>query len=542
MGERSAPAVHNGAVERFEQRDWLAASILCAVSFAMRVPFRSQYAYHWDSAQFALAIEHYDVSLGLPHLPGFFLYVMFGRIVNILVGDPHASLVWMSVLAGATLAGLGYLLAATLFGRDCGWATGCLLASSPLCWFQSEVALTTIVDSALVVATVLICWKAIGSGGGWRWVIAMAVMLTLVAGIRQQSALLLFPLWLYTFWRFPSGRLQRAGVGIILVGLLCAAWFIPMVKLSGGLGGFWELYPARLKLNAAYASYSGRGFEALGQNLAFIVANCWMGLSAAALLAGAECTSWLMSDESRRQTLAQRGEPLRFVAIWFLPMFAFGAIVFTAMSGHVLNYFPSIVILIGLTLGRLVRKITHHLQGLHTKFVDPHRLALVSVIGGVTLVNVGMFLLPPGWTAWLRENLSLTATNIREHDRQLGQWFQEIRSHYHPADVLICHSGEYLFWGFRLFQYHLPEYENCLLTPDPGIAPALTNKLWYAKDWHVEFVDRFEARGRKELILVVPPGETLDLFTNAFDVTTAKKWEIADSLPLYILTPTAEWW
>src|SRR5271170_8067041 len=127
MQEKSAAVARSKAVERFERRDWLAAAVLFAASLAIRVPFRSHFAYHWDSAQFALAIEHYDVSLGLPHLPGFFLYVMFGRIVNLLVGDPHASLVWMSVLAGATLAGLGYLLATALFGRDCGLATGCLL-------------------------------------------------------------------------------------------------------------------------------------------------------------------------------------------------------------------------------------------------------------------------------------------------------------------------------------------------------------------------------------------------------------------------------
>lgn len=465
---------------------------------------------------------------------------MFGRIVNLLVGDPHASLVWMSVLAGATLAGLGYLLAVALFGRDCGLATGCLLATSPLCWFQSEVALTTIVDSALVVATVLICWKAIGSGGSWPWVIAMAVILTLVAGVRQQSAPLLFPLWLYTFWKFPSGRRWRAGVAIILLGMLCAVWFIPMVKLSGGLDAYWQLYPARLKLNAAYASYGGRGFETLRRNLAFIVANCWMGLSVAALLATAECALWLISGESRRQTLAQRDEPLRFVAIWFLPMVAFGAIVFTVMSGHVLNYFPSVVILIGLGLGRLVRRITHRLQGLPAKVIDPHRLALVSVIGPLTLVNVGVFLLPPGRTAWLRENLPLTATHIREHDRQLGQWFQEIRSHYRPADVLICHSGEDLFWGLRLFQYHLTEYESCLLAPDPGIAPALANKLWYTEGWHVDFADRFEPRGHTTLILVVPPGDSVDEFAPVLDVRHAKKWEIPGSAPLYTLTVGAK--
>jgi hypothetical protein len=535
MSERSTQAASSEMVERFERQDWLVAAVLFGVSLAMRVPFRSRFAYHWDSAQFALAIGHYNLSLGLPHLPGFFLYVMLGRALNLLVGEPHASLVWMSVFAGAALAGLGYLLAAALFGRECGLVTGCLLASSPLCWFQSEVALTTIVDSALVTATVLICWRAIGRGGGWPWVFAMAAMLAMVAGVRQQTAPVLLPLWVYSFWKFPAQRRQRLLVGLLLAGLLCGAWFMPMLALSGGWGAYAQLYSARMRLNAAYASWGEGGLHALGRNAAFIVANCWIGLSAAALLAAAEFTRWLMSAESRRNTLERRGEQLRFAAIWFIPMVAFGLLVFTAMSGHILNYFPVVVILTGLALSRLIRTVAHNLEGL-PRLKNPHQLVLVLVTAGVTLVNAAVFLLPPRQTTWLREGLSLTATHIRQHDRQLARWFQEIRSNYRPDEVMICHEGEYLFWGFRLFQYHLPEYENCLLTGDSGIAPPLARKLWYARDHRVEFVDRFELRGRKQLILVVPPGETIDAFTNVFDVALAKRWDIPGSPPLYTLT------
>jgi hypothetical protein len=71
---------------------------------------------------------------------------------------------------------------------------------------------------------------------------------------------------------------------------------------------------------------------------------------------------------------------------------------------------------------------------------------------------------------------------------------------------------------------------DCLLTTDRALPPPLNKKLWYATDQHVEFVDRFEFRGRRQLILVVPPGLTIDAFTNVFDVTAAKKWEIPDRL------------
>ena len=84
---------------RFEKRDWAAAAAFFLVTLGLRLPFRSQYAYYWDTAQFALAVRGFSVALHHPHPPGYLLYVMLARLVNRLAGDPHASLVWLSVMA-----------------------------------------------------------------------------------------------------------------------------------------------------------------------------------------------------------------------------------------------------------------------------------------------------------------------------------------------------------------------------------------------------------------------------------------------------------
>ncbi|HTS17525.1 MAG TPA: glycosyltransferase family 39 protein [Verrucomicrobiae bacterium] len=529
-------------VERFARRDWWAALLVFGAALAMRLPFRSQFTFHWDSALFALAVGKYNVSLGQPHVPGFFLYVMLGRIVNLFVGEPHASLVWMSVVAGAVLAGVGYLLGTAFFGRDCGWVTGCLLASSPLCWFQSEVALTTIVDSALVTAAVLVCWRAVRRGGAWGWVLAMAVMLSLVAGVRQQTAVVLCPLWLYCFWRFPSRRWAKLLAGVLLVGILCLTWFVPMVRLSGGLGAYLQLYPARVRLNAADSIWKINLGRVLAENSAFVAVDCWTGLSLAALLAAAEFVSWLRSGRSRWRVVTERAEQLRFIAIWLVPMYLFGVLMVVPVPGHILNYFPSLVILVAFGLSRLVRRIVARLEKQQWPgLLKAHRLAAISVISCVTLANMAVFLLPPRQTAWLRAGMPLTASDIREHDRQLDCWIQTIRANYRPEDVMICHYRQYFSWGFRLFQYHMPDYENCLLTPDRAIAPALTNKLWYANNRRLEFEDGLDLHGRKQLILIVPPGQTIDLFTNVFDVSQAQRQDIPGCLPLYTLAPAPDW-
>ena len=130
-----------------QRRDYWTAVAFFLVALAMRIPFRGHFAYHWDSAQFALAIRQFDIRLSQPHAPGYFLYVMLGRLVNHLVGDPHASLVWISVIFGSALPPLLYLLGATMFGRWTGAAAAAMALTSPQFWFHSCVALTYIVDS-----------------------------------------------------------------------------------------------------------------------------------------------------------------------------------------------------------------------------------------------------------------------------------------------------------------------------------------------------------------------------------------------------------
>jgi hypothetical protein len=533
MHEESAAMTGSSAVERFAWRDWLAAAGLFAVSLAIRVPFRSHFAYHWDSAQFALAVEHFDVSLGLPHRPGYFLFILLGRIVNLFAGDPHTSLMWVNMVAGAALAALGYLLGGALFGRDCGWLTGGILATSPLCWFQSEVLFSTILDSTLVTATILVCWRAIRRGGGWPWVVAVGTMLALQAGVRQQTTPMLCPVWLYTFWKFPRPRWRKLVVGVAVAGVLCAAWFIPMVQLSGGLGVYLRLYPERVRMDAPLTPFGGGGFEVVMRNLAFVVGCCWIGLFAAGVLAGAEVLLWLRGKGDRWRAIACRSEELRFLAWWIVPMMLFGIIVITVMPGYVLCYFPGLAILAGLALCRLAGKIDHALDG-------RWRRGLLLVVGGITVVNVAVFCLSPPGRMWWRAGLPTTDADIREHDRQLSRWFGGIRERFQPNEAVICHHGQSYFFGLRQFQYYLPEYENWLLTTDRALRPPFNQKLWCATNRRVEFVDRFNPGGHKTIIFVVPPGASVDGFATALDVHQAQRWEIPDSAPLYTLTVGTE--
>lgn len=510
------------AAIKFDKRDWVTAALLFMAGFALRVPFRSRFAYHWDGAQFALAMQHYDIGLSLPHPPGFFLYVLAGRIVNGLVGDPHDSLVWMSVIAGALLAALGYLLATSMFGRSCGWATAAILVTSPLCWFQSEIALTTIVDGALVTATILVCWSASRTGVSWPRVVGLAALLAIVAGTRGQTAPVLLPVWLYTFWRFARPRWPKLAVGAALAALFMAMWFYPMTQLSGGLQNYLRLVSLKAEFDAPKTPWGG-GFGAAQRSVNMIVDSCWAGLLAAALIGSFELVQWVFREDRqvKRRFYANHSDQLVMLTLWIVPMAAFGIGMYTFSPGYILNYFPALAILAGLAVARFAQRFVRPANDVAVLTVRRRAVATAITIGFVSLVNAAVYLSPRQRAEHWLFGLRLTASEIRDHDRQLGQCFHAIRRACPPDRVLICHAGEFFLWGFRHFQYHMPEYENCIIVPDPSPGPPLGGKLWYARGNRFSLEDRFATHGSKSLLLVVPPGFASDIFASRFDPTKA---------------------
>ena len=68
---------------------------------------RGQRTHRWDSAQYAAAVGHYDVTHGEPQPPGYWLYVVSGRLLHQVTGlGTIHSLVVVAAVASAAAAGL----------------------------------------------------------------------------------------------------------------------------------------------------------------------------------------------------------------------------------------------------------------------------------------------------------------------------------------------------------------------------------------------------------------------------------------------------
>src|SRR4030066_1507733 len=93
-----------------KNNDMLLPLSLFFITIITRIPWTSKLLYHWDSVQFALALKKYDITLHQPHPPGYFFYVMLGRLLNLLINDANTVFVSISVIfSGLAVAAIYHL-------------------------------------------------------------------------------------------------------------------------------------------------------------------------------------------------------------------------------------------------------------------------------------------------------------------------------------------------------------------------------------------------------------------------------------------------
>jgi hypothetical protein len=510
-------------VRRLASRDWGIVVVLFLIALAMRLPFRSHFAYHWDSAQFALAVREFDIRLSQPHAPGYFLYVMLGRLVNHFVGDPHASLVWISVMFGSALPSLLYLLGTMMFGRRAGAAAAAMALTSPQIWFHSCVALTYIVDSFLVCAVVLVLWLAIQRGGRWWDAVAVGALLAVLGGVRQQSVLELAPLVLFGFWRFQRARAVKLAMTAIVAGGLGLLWFMPMVRMSGGLKAYLSIARLHASFNAS-ATVWGNGWDALLQNVANMTGFCLNGLMFATvvLVAALLHRAIRMTDEQKRAWDSQNALALQVLAIWIVPMMVFGTVVgFTKQPGYVLSYLPAMFLLTAVVVASLKK--------------PRHRSATIMAI---CIVNVVSFVAWPALWDRVFFEMARTAHEIATHDADISRIDAAIRKSYPPSEIVIGHAQEFYLYGIRIFQLHLPEYEQYQMATDSTVFTPPDKRMWRVRDGRLDFVEKPDLKGKKGMLLLVPPAEKVEIFAPYLSAKSMKA-AIGGECGLYFI-PSAE--
>ncbi|MBI2297672.1 MAG: DUF2723 domain-containing protein, partial [Armatimonadetes bacterium] len=141
----------NQSAESAGRRSAVLALAAAAAVLATRLLAAPRYFENWDVFEFAHALRHFDPSWSQPHVPGFPLFVLAGKLAHLLVRDEIAALRWVSALASALSLPLLYRLGRRAGDREraalwlAWWCTG------PLFWRFGVLPLSYTLEALVAV-------------------------------------------------------------------------------------------------------------------------------------------------------------------------------------------------------------------------------------------------------------------------------------------------------------------------------------------------------------------------------------------------------
>ncbi len=403
--------------------------ILAIAVIATRLPFTSKYLFNMDSVQFALATGKFDVALHQPHPPGYFLYVMLGRFFLLFTKDENTAFVAISILFSVLAVLAVYHLAKVIFDTPTAVAAAAIAITSPVFWFHGEVALSYAPEACMSVLFALLCFRMQKGESGLYW--AAAIALAVSGGIRQNTMVFLLPLWLYSM---RGLGLRRMIASFVIFGIALAAWFIPMLHMTGG----YERYNAALKAIWLDSNWRGIHLNWIAYNGRYMFLFMMGGLGAAAT----PIVAWAYF-RMKGAVKGGKSDAAPFFVFWLLPAFLFHLLIFThhAIPGYSLIYMVGLFILAGRALTVISFAKTETPP-------DKRGYLMKATLYPLLVGNTALFLFVP---------TQFSYGAVKGHDLMVAEYVDVVKQNFSPTDTEIIGSNRF-FLSYRHAMYYLPEF------------------------------------------------------------------------------------
>ena len=472
MGTLVSPALISSSVQ---DRAPVASStvsdctLFAALVAVCRFAFRSHFLYDIDSVNFALALGIFDPAVHQPHPPGYFFYVLLGRLVNALTADANTAFVLISIAASCGAVVMIYLLAESWFGRGAAVLSALLFLFSPLAWFHGTVALTYVVECFFSALIGYLGWRL---KQGSNCAVALCATLGIAAGFRPSSLLLLGPLCAYAILVSRPRHLFLTGATLSATLL---SWFVPMVEMTGGFHRYLQSF-------SDLWTVAGGKNTVLTSSLAFSFARLLMIAAVGCLCYGA-AVAFAFTNQGQRSR--EDRERARFTGFWIGPGLLFFTFVFLRFvnSGYLLFLSPPLFAYLGrnifnwFTAGSLSRS---------------WRAGVLLAAGAA---NTAIFLFAPIYCSY---------RSVRQFEAQLVSFNAAVRRAASPEGTLLVGFDSH-FLGYRHAAYYLPEY---LTVQFPEMIVGGKHGAFGVQNRRTEFLaalprDRFE----RFILLPLPPDD-----------------------------------
>jgi hypothetical protein len=214
-----------------------------------------------DEVLFVKGVELFDPLHHQPHPPGYPLLIGLGKLLDVLVQDPFASLVTLSVISSL----VGYFALADAFRRIAPAGTSgaseadrvaiagaTLFHLSPAMLVYGPLALSD--PPALMFLSLALCAAArLRESGALRPAGALGAAAAAAVGCRPQLAVAVLPMLAVALWPAGSPRnLRPVAAGLSAFTAVALLWFIPLVLAVGGPAGLLPFLGKQAGLVARY--------------------------------------------------------------------------------------------------------------------------------------------------------------------------------------------------------------------------------------------------------------------------------------------------
>jgi hypothetical protein len=484
--------------------------ILCFFLFfagiLTRIPYMSKFLYFWDSANYALGVERYNVFQWRPNPPGYFIYIFFTKFFNLFLSDINLCLVSVNVLSTGIAVVMIFLFTKELFDFKIAIASSLIFLSSPVVWFHGETALTYMFDGAIIMVFIYLCYKSFKTPILLYAVLA-GVFLGVSAGIRQQNSVLLFPVFLYCLHK---QNIKNIVLSFLCFGAVCFAWFIPMIELSGGLKSYIEACRQQggSLTHETFAEYIKYFQKVCGKTI--------KGLAKAITIGLIPLSIYFILNFKK----ILKNKKTIFFFLWIIPCFVFWFAFHLGNVGHMFTCLFAVFPVLGFAIYKLSQKFEYKKEVFEI-------LTAVCI-----LVNICVFFFDAHPERSFKEKTWFKEEDVRKRSDLMEQKINYIKNNFNKEDTIIfANTGgnghlaqaSYYLRGYRL--YHFNSIDN-----------TDNNTLMFTKGYG--YVQKKELQGD----FVIPKGvKNIILFDNFYfkhlkDKNIAQTVELEKNVEIQVIS------
>ena len=366
--------------------DIIISAILTLLIVITRIPFVSKYLYEWDSVNYALGFENFDIVHHQPHPPGYILYIGLGRVINTIFNDPNATMIFISIVFSIITVILIYFLAKQMFSRQFAIIAALLLVFNPLFWYYGEIS--TIYPTQAFLATTVAYLSYQVFRGREKFFYPSIIALGLAGGFRQDLIIYMFPLWFFCafYHKRDPNRLLKAIIVLIPSVLV---WVIPTMIFSGGYEQYSQASSTLYKIafpraSILFGSTITNKLTAVGSYVT------WLGLALtySGIIIMALFTKYVGKGPKHIFRENMRDYRVIFLVLWFLPASIMYLLIHIAKPGYMLVFIPVLAIV----LAYFVKELSYSLSSRFKRY-SPKK-CLTIVLSLVILFNIAYFTVP----------------------------------------------------------------------------------------------------------------------------------------------------